>query len=93
MIQVAPTNAESTGSLVREFARYAPQAETPLALDLLEAFASEQDVDIRLERRTSNSGWVCVLRTDVRKRAVRGRGGTAREAIKAALRAIEDADA
>jgi len=65
-----------------------PERPRILALDLLESYAAERDINVRLERRRDRSGWICMLASDSRHPAVRGTGSTAREAIKNALRAL-----
>ena len=55
-----------------------------LVLDLLESFARERDVNIRLERHKSDHGWVCTV-TNGLPAEVRTTGESAREAIRAAL--------
>jgi hypothetical protein len=56
-----------------------------LVLDLLESYARERNVDVRLERRDDLSRWFCVLSGSAGQRFVRGNGGTAREAVRDAL--------
>jgi hypothetical protein len=57
-----------------------------LVLDLLESFARERDIDVRLERRHELGRWFCVLSRGGGQRALgRGTGRTAREAIRHAL--------
>jgi hypothetical protein len=46
----------------------------PLALDVLEEFAQEHDIHVRLERRKLGGGSVCVLTVDHRTRPFRGPG-------------------
>ena len=53
-----------------------------LVLDLLETFARERDIDVRLERRHDLDEWICTLSNGG---ATRATGHTAREAIKSAL--------
>ena len=53
-------------------------------LDLLESFARERDVNIRIERHKSDHGWVCTV-TNGLPAEVRTTGASAREAIRAAL--------
>jgi hypothetical protein len=53
-----------------------------LVLDLLETYARERDIDVRLERRHDHSEWVCTLSNGG---ATRASGETAREAIRSAL--------
>ena len=55
-----------------------------LVLDLLESYARERNVDVRLERRDDLGRWFCVLR-GAGQGFVRGSGGTAREAVRNAL--------
>ncbi len=55
-----------------------------LVLDLLESFARERDIDVRLERRHELGVWFCVLSRG-EERLGRGSGRTAREAIRHAL--------
>ena len=58
----------------------------PLVLDLLETYARERDIDVRLERRHERDEWVCVLSSNGAGASVLGAGQTAREAITDALR-------
>jgi hypothetical protein len=55
-----------------------------LALDLLESYAREQDIDVSLERWKSRSEWACLLTRDAIVIVV-GTGRTARAAITDAL--------
>jgi hypothetical protein len=55
-----------------------------LVLDLLESFARERDVYVRLERLKDNHAWVCTV-TNGLPRTVETTGSSAREAIRAAL--------
>jgi hypothetical protein len=57
-----------------------------LVLDLLESFARERDVDVRLERHHTQQQWICELRTNDAQAHISTRGGTARVAIMTALR-------
>jgi hypothetical protein len=59
-------------------------AEKPrlLVLDLLETYARERDIDVRLERRHERQEWVCVLSNGHRLTVT---GSSAREAIRHAL--------
>ena len=63
-------------------------AERPriLALDLLESYARERDLEVGLVRRRDQHGWVCALSLDSERDRVRGLGESAREAILDALR-------
>jgi hypothetical protein len=63
-------------------------AERPrlLVLELLESYARERNVDVRLERRQDVDRWYCVRSGRPGYGFVRGREGTAREAIKDALK-------
>jgi hypothetical protein len=54
-----------------------------LVLDLLESFARERDVKVRLERRKQEQDWICSVTNGDR---VETTGESAREAIQAALR-------
>jgi hypothetical protein len=54
-------------------------------LDLLESFARERDVDVRLERRHERQEWVCVLTTSGNGNGIRSTGESARAAIRTAL--------
>jgi hypothetical protein len=56
-----------------------------LVLDLLESYARERDINVRLERRHDSSEWTCSLSTNGDSRVVRGTGQSAREAIRSAL--------
>jgi hypothetical protein len=53
-----------------------------LVLDLLESFARERDVEVRIERRKDQQDWVCSVTND---ELVETSGESAREAIRAAL--------
>lgn len=55
-----------------------------LVLDLLESFARERDVDVRIERRKQDHSWICTVTHGV-PAGVQTSGSTAREAIRAAL--------
>jgi len=59
-------------------------AERPrlLVLDLLESYARERNIDVRLQRRHDLDRWFCVLSGPPGKGFVRGSGGTAREAVR-----------
>ncbi len=57
-----------------------------LALDLLESYARERDLDVGLIRRKDRHEWTCALRTDADNGQVTGLGESAREAIMDALR-------
>ena len=59
-----------------------------LVLDLLETYARELDIDVRLERRHELDLWFCVLSRNSRERFARGSGRTAREAIRHALEQV-----
>jgi hypothetical protein len=54
-----------------------------LVLDLLESFARERDVKVRIERRKDRQDWVCSVTNGD---PVEATGESAREAIQAALR-------
>jgi hypothetical protein len=56
-----------------------------LVLDLLETYARERDIDVRLERDHERDVWVCVLSTNGTRGPTRGMGRSAREAIISAL--------
>jgi hypothetical protein len=62
-------------------------AERPrlLVLDLLETYARERDIDVRLERRHHRDEWICLLSRNGNGGAARGSGESAREAIRDAL--------
>ena len=62
-----------------------PERPRLLVLDLLESYARERNVDVRLERRDDLSRWFCVLSGSAGQGFVRGSGGTAREAVRSAL--------
>jgi hypothetical protein len=55
-----------------------------LVLDLLESFARERDVNVRIERRKEDDGWVCIVTNGVAG-TVQASGHSAREAIRNAL--------
>ena len=55
-----------------------------LVLDLLESFARERDVNVRIERRKQDHSWICIV-TNGGLKEVQTSGSTAREAIRAAL--------
>jgi hypothetical protein len=59
-----------------------------LVLDLLESYARERDIDVRLERRHELDAWSCTLVTPGGGRPVSSAGSSAREAIREALRAV-----
>jgi hypothetical protein len=63
-------------------------AERPriLALDLLESYARERDLEVGLRRRRDRHDWVCALDLNSGRERVRGLGESAREAILDALR-------
>ena len=56
-----------------------------LVLDLLETYARERDIDVRLERRHDRNEWICTLSRNSDGGATRATGHTAREAIRSAL--------
>jgi hypothetical protein len=56
-----------------------------LVLDLLETYARERDIDVRLERRHDRREWICTLSTNGNGGATRASGQSAREAIMSAL--------
>jgi hypothetical protein len=58
-----------------------------LALDLLESYARERDIDVRLERRHELEQWSCTLVAKDGTGSMVTSGSTAREAIKRALTA------
>ena len=62
-------------------------AERPrlLVLDLLESYARERDIDVRLERRHERSEWTCTLSMDGHSGSVQAVGASARKAIRDAL--------
>ena len=62
-----------------------PERPRLLVLDLLESYAREQDIDVRLERRHVLNEWFCVLSRNSGQSVARGAGRTAREAIREAL--------
>jgi hypothetical protein len=55
-----------------------------LSLDLLESYARERDIDVRLERRHELERWSCTL-IEQGVDPVVVTGGSAREAIRRAL--------
>jgi hypothetical protein len=63
-------------------------AERPrlLVLDLLETFARERDMDVRLERNHERDQWTCALMLNRVGPTFRAHGETAREPIMEALR-------
>jgi hypothetical protein len=63
-------------------------AERPriLVLDLLETFARERDMDVRLERNHDRERWACALMVNRVGPTFRGDGHTARAAIMDALK-------
>jgi hypothetical protein len=67
-----------------------PEQPRLLVLDLLETYARERDIDVRLERRHERHEWVCTLSTNGNGNggATRANGQSAREAI---MRALEQA--
>jgi len=64
-------------------------AERPriLSLDLLESYARERDIDVRLERRHELDRWSCTLVAKDGGGPVVTSGASAREAIRHALEA------
>jgi hypothetical protein len=56
-----------------------------LVLDVLEGYARERDVDVRLERRHELDRWSCTLVARDGTGPVVTSGSTAREAIRRAL--------
>jgi hypothetical protein len=60
-----------------------PERPRLLVLDLLESYARERDVHVRLERRQDRHEWICEI-TD--GSAVHAQGKSAREAIRSALK-------
>ena len=56
-----------------------------LSLDLLESYARERDIDVRLERRHELGRWSCTLVQSGAGQPVVATGTTAREAIRRAL--------
>ena len=59
-----------------------------LSLDLLESYAREQDIDVRLERRHESGRWSCTLAARGEGNPVVATGISAREAIRRALDAV-----
>ena len=59
-----------------------------LVLDLLETYARERDIDVRLERPHEINLWFCLLSRNGKERFARGSGRTAREAIRHALEQV-----
>ncbi len=59
-----------------------------LVLDLLESYARERDIDVRLERRHEVNEWICTLSGNGNGEATRARGQTAREAIMSGLQQV-----
>jgi hypothetical protein len=58
-----------------------------LSLDLLESYARERDVDVRLERRHDFDTWSCTLVSRDGSRPIVTSGSSARVAIRRALEA------
>jgi hypothetical protein len=58
-----------------------------LSLDLLESYARERDIDVRLERRHELGRWSCTLVARGQGAPVVATGTSAREAIRRALEA------
>ena len=58
-----------------------------LSLDLLESYAREQDIDVRLERRHESGRWSCALAARGEGNPVVATGTSAREAVRRALEA------
>jgi hypothetical protein len=58
-----------------------------LVLDLLETYARERDIDVRLERRHERDQWICRLSGNGNG-SVECLGGTARQAIMSALQQV-----
>ncbi len=59
-----------------------------LSLDLLESYAREQDIDVRLERGHELGRWSCTLVARGEGSPVVATGISAREAIRRALEAV-----
>ena len=58
-----------------------------LSLDLLESYARERDIDVRLERRHELGRWSCTLVAKGEGSPVVATGASAREASRRALEA------
>ncbi len=58
-----------------------------LSLDLLESYAREQEIDVRLERRHELGRWSCTLVARGEGGPVVATGTSAREAVRRALEA------
>jgi hypothetical protein len=58
-----------------------------LSLDLLESYARERDIDVRLERRHELGRWSCTLVARDEGSPEVATGASAREAIRRALEA------
>ena len=56
-----------------------------LVLDLLETYARERDVNVRIERSREREQWTCALTTNDHGASLTAQGRTAREAIMGAL--------
>ena len=63
----------------------AEQRPRLLVLDLLETYARERNIDVRLERRHDRQEWVRTLSANGNDGATRASGESAREAIMNAL--------
>ena len=56
-----------------------------LVLDLLESFARERDMNVRIERNKERHTWISTVTNGFPAGAVQAAGDTAREAIRSAL--------
>ena len=81
-------SSEEAWGLKRGKLKVIPEQPRLLVLDLLETYARERDIDVRLERRHDRHEWICTLSTNGNGGATRASGQSAREAI---MRALEQA--
>src|SRR5437763_9849716 len=72
-------------SLKRERTHSMSERPRLLVLDLLETYAREGDIDVRLERRNDRRDWICMLKSGDDRDGIRARGQSARAAITSAL--------
>jgi hypothetical protein len=82
--------SEEASGLKRGKLKVMPEQPRLLVLDLLETYARERDIDVRLERQHDRHEWICMLSTNGNGNggATRASGQSAREAI---MRALEQA--
>ena len=81
---IVPLPANQLPGAAVEAPNHEGMSERPriLVLDLLESFARERDVKVRIERRKDQQDWVCSVSNGD---PVEATGESAREAIRGAL--------